>query len=190
MSTPNFAYENRCVLVTNDDFEYGNVPDFSPRRRIDNRYYPTNEVGESEYVNKDTKFQRPHYHAIVVTSGYYSDACLDFVFLDGDMIGIGNDVKYTLDYDSVEDFIDDVVDVRDISRYRVRKLLGKRSDRPDEEIWEFLQRGCDAIDEYLMEREKDMCNEIVDYLKSKYGYDELVCTARFSNGEAWYEKIG
>ena len=61
MSAPNFSYQRRCVLVTNDDYECGNHP--ACNEPFDNdRCYP------SCYLDKyKDDFSTV---AIVITSGY------------------------------------------------------------------------------------------------------------------------
>ena len=70
MSAPNFSYTRRCVLVPNDAFDWGNVPAHS--ERFDNdRCYPSCYL--DDYKDDFATV------AIVLTGGYYSDACIDIV---------------------------------------------------------------------------------------------------------------
>ena len=185
MSTPNFSYENRCVFISTDDYEYGHHPqlkDYDDYRVGGYRSYSMSEVASSAYPQKE-----PRYHAIVITAGYYADACLDFVELD--TYSIKHDLRSLWGYASIKDFVADVLElgIEGLTEYRIRKLMGKLGDEPYLDA--HLDRACDAIDEWLKEREEKMCNEIIDHLKAEFGYDELACKAIFSNGEAIYEKI-
>ena len=75
MATNNFAYENRCIVVTNEDYEMGNMP--SMEESIDvNRSYPSYRLA----VGEDFKFWD-----IIITSGYYADACIDYTEKDLDV---------------------------------------------------------------------------------------------------------
>ena len=180
MSTPNFSYQNRCVLVTNNDYELGNIPETSTVKNLGNRYYSSVKVDDDQYPQAT-----PIAHTIVITSGYYSDSCLDFIekpdFTVEDYL-----CRWLYQFDSVEDFISELKENIGsvLSTYRIRQLLGKRGDT---DLETHLRRGVDRINEYLTDRDKDLCNEIVDHLKDAYGYRELVCTAVFSNGEAMYD---
>ena len=185
MSTPNFSYENRCVLVSDEDYDFGNHPQlkrYDDYRVEGSRSYPMGEVDSSAYPQKE-----PRYHAIVMTSGYYSDACLDFVELD--TYSIKDDLRSLWGYATIKEFIADVLElgIEGLTEYRIRKLMGTLGDEPYLDA--HLERACDAIDEWLKEREGKMCNEIIDHLKAEFGYEELVCKAIFSNGEAIYERI-
>ena len=185
MSTPNFSYENRCVLVPNEDYEWGNHPQLKPYRdaRVEGgRSYPMSEVDSSAYPQEE-----PRYHAIVMTAGYYADACLDFVELD--TYSIKDDLMSLWGYATIKEFVADVLElgIEGLTEYRIRKLMGKLGNEPYLDA--HLDRACDAIDEWRREREEKTCNEIIDYLKAEFGYEELVCKAVFSNGEAIYERV-
>ena len=70
MSAPNFSYDRRCVLVRNEDFEWDNVPSHKTSFGND-RSYPSAYL--DEYKDDFSTI------AIVITSGYYADACIDIV---------------------------------------------------------------------------------------------------------------
>lgn len=176
MSTPNFSYEKRCVLVTNDDYEIGNVPETASRSCNDDRYYPSYEVEATEYPQR-----KPIAHKIVITPGYYEDACLDYISNGFD---IHNDINGCYRFDTIQEFIEEVqYFYPTISAYRIRKCLGKMGDQGREE---YFHKGLDRIAEWIEETDTQLCEEIIDHLAERYGYRELECTARFSNGEAIY----
>lgn len=77
MSTNNFCYENRCVVVTDDDYTSGNIPRLGDYIKDCNRNYPSYELELSSRMKliRETLLITK----IVITSGYYSDACIDFV---------------------------------------------------------------------------------------------------------------
>lgn len=177
MSTPNFSYENRCVHITNEDYEMGNVPETANRSCNDNRYYPSYEVEATEYPQR-----KPIAHSIVITPGYYEDACLDYISNGFD---IHNDINGCYRFDTIQEFIEEVqYFYPTISAYRIRKCLGKMGDQTREE---YFYKGLDRIAEWVEETDAQLCEEIIDHLAESYGYRELVCTARFSNGEAMYD---
>lgn len=86
MGTKNFSYDNRCVVLDDDDFinlerdfEFYDLKDYS---RYSNYYSRGLIVDcELEYIN------------IVVTNGYYSGSCLDWVLSDN--IDYHDDCHYT-----------------------------------------------------------------------------------------------
>lgn len=64
MSTSNFCYQNRCIVVLNDDLDINNVPAYDKQR--DNcRSYPS-------YLLSDADF---NFHDVFITFGYYEAAC-------------------------------------------------------------------------------------------------------------------
>lgn len=179
MSTPNFSFKNRCVLITNDDYEMDNVPRMAGRPCNDNRYYPSYEVDEDEYPQKT-----PVAHKIVITPGYYADACLDFI--PNERFDLRGDIGCQLrGYDNVKEFVGDIqYYFPQITEYRIRKCLGKLGDKDFEE---YLSDGLIALESWYLENEEKLCNDIIDHLKDCYGYKELVHVCTFSNGEAIYD---
>ena len=69
MATGNFAYENRCIVVTDNDYEDGNIPPLGDWEKNTSRSYPSRLLA----VSDDFKFWN-----IVITTGYYSGACIDY----------------------------------------------------------------------------------------------------------------
>lgn len=66
MATGNFCYENRCVVVTDDDYEMDNLPEMG--ERVDNsRNYPSYLIKEFEFWD------------VVISAGYYEGACIDYI---------------------------------------------------------------------------------------------------------------
>lgn len=66
MATGNFCYENRCVIVTDDDYEIDNLPEMG--ERVDNsRNYPSYLIKEFEFWD------------VVISAGYYEGACIDYI---------------------------------------------------------------------------------------------------------------
>jgi hypothetical protein len=76
MSTPNFAYKNRCIVVSDDDFDSGNKPETEDRTTNDsNRSYPSFAL-----------IDQPNCKVLIaiLTSAYYSGACIDYIENDRD----------------------------------------------------------------------------------------------------------
>lgn len=176
MSAPNFSYDRRCVLVTNEDFEFRNVPAHDERFGND-RCYP------SAYLDKyKDDFSTI---AIVMTYGYYADACIDIVDREDkadELLGYAN---YYSNHNRQE-LINDICYFLGCSpNFANTRLKGCRlgSDTYEYDIEKAFER---IVDDWR-EVELRKANKVVDKIKRSYGYKELVKTCQFSNGEAWYD---
>ena len=178
MSTPNFSYQRRCVLVTNDDYECGNHP--ACNEPFDNdRSYP------SCYLDKyKDEFSTV---AIVITSGYYSDACIDIVDDDRLVSELScSDYHFArLTRDELYDDLHYYFNGNISKRMMLRHLKGL--NRRDDDYQSKLAYAIDAIFEEVREYEIRKANKVVDEIMKEFGYKELVRTVLFSNGEAWYD---
>lgn len=110
MSTPNFAYKHRCIVVTNDDFEFGNVPE---TERIPQGYtsYPQSLI--------PTDF---NFYNVMLTSGYYEAACIDYEEKDDDYKEL---LGFTWYYEpeSKKEIFEELMDFGyKITRYRFDRL--------------------------------------------------------------------
>lgn len=178
MGTSNFAYENRCVVVTNDDYEFGNLPKLGNWVNS-NRNYPSRILEEYDFFK---------FYQIVLTSGYYEDACIDFVEKN-DVGDIEDWLGYCLYNLNKKDFIKECCDEFGLTKYRINKLCGTIKDcGGDLDCW--LSNAVEKITEYLKEIEANECNKVIDQIKKDYGYEEICCIGRFSNGECVYERVG
>lgn len=179
MATSNFCYDNRCIVVENEDFELGNVPEHNKYDKSSSRCYPSAILDESDF----------EFWNVVLTSGYYQDACIDYK-LRLDEYGqdmVTSRMRYCWSYDCVKQLIDDFVSEFKLSAYRVRKLIGKLSECVDLE--HFCERAFERVHEYLSKIEEIKVNKFIDELKQRFGYTEYAVSASFSNGENWYSKI-
>ena len=193
-ATGNFAYENRCVLVTDEDIEDGNVPETDDRPINRNRTFPQYPLID---YNDDLKF-----HSIVLIPGYYEGACIDYVNINDE-----DDIEYYdwLCQNRVLDFI--------YEGDAINTLKSIFSDFPvitEEDFKSAIQsaknkgitlskemRSDDSpirkkiIDTYEKDTiaEAKKCDKILDEIKREYGYKELKVSARFSNGETMYSFI-
>lgn len=155
------------------------MPTTADRACNDNRYYPSYEVDGGEYPQKT-----PVAHKIVITPGYYADACLDFI--PNPQFDLRNEIGCRLHcFDNVKEFVEEIqYYFPQITEYRIRKCLGKLGKR---DFREYLSDGLIALESWYINNEEQLCNDIIDHLKECYGYEELVCLGVFSNGEAIYD---
>lgn len=171
MGTRNFAYDNRCIVVTDEDY--------TPKKGKcnDDRNFPSWDIEEDDMP----KF---NFWKIVITCGYYADACIDYVWAE-------RDAEYWLGiedyYNTKKDVIDECVKQFNLSRYRLNKILPKMyKDLP---FYEWYGDAINALTEYLADVEEKKVNEYLDELKAKYGYEEIELVATASNGEGLYQKV-
>ena len=176
MSAPNFSYDRRCVLVRNEDFECGNVP--AHTEAFDNdRSYPSAYL--DKYKDDFTTV------AIVITSGYYSDACIDIVDRENNAEELLGYANYYCNHNRQE-LLDDICYYLGCTRnFANARLKGCRIDRDDYEYR--IEKAFEQIVEDWRDVEVRKANKVLNKIKKAYGYKELVRTALFSNGEAWYD---
>ena len=178
MSAPNFYFDRRCVLVSNKDFSFGNVP--AHDECFDNdRSYPSYYL--DDYKDDFSTI------AIVLTSGYYADACIDIVDREdraNELIGYaGYYSRYTR-----RELLDDVCYFLGCSRNFANKFF-KGLRRDDYNYGSQLEEAFDTLVEAWRDVEVEKANKVVDKIMKEYGFRELCCTAQFSNGEAWYDYV-
>lgn len=175
MSTPNFSYKHRCIVVTDEDYECGNYPE--------TEYIPQ---GFTSYPQSliPTDFR---FFNVVMVAGYYEASCIDYEEKDNefkDLLGF----SWGYEAESKAEFWCDLKEERfKISRYRFDRLTKGINRKDFENAWEFADKLCDVVGEYLAAQEETEVNDWLDHLMDEYGYKEYVCYAVFSNGEAWYE---
>ena len=178
MSAPNFSYDRRCVLVCNDDFECGNVP--ACNTPFDNdRSYPSAYL--DDYKDDFSTI------AIVLTSGYYADACIDIVDREDKASEL---LDYTFHYMNLnrKEVLGDVCYFLGCSRNFANKYLkGCRygSENYENDLYVSFEELVDAWRDVEVEK----ANKVVDKIMKSYGYKELTKVAQFSNGEAWYDYV-
>lgn len=178
MSAPNFSYDRRCVLVRNDDFEWDNVPAHDTPFGND-RSYP------SAYL--DAYKDNFATVAIVLTSGYYADACIDIVDREdkaNELLGYAN---YYSSHNRQE-LVNDICYFLGCSpNFANTRLKGCRlgSDTYEYDI----EKAFEKIVDDWREVEVRKANKVLNKIKRSYGYKELTRTALFSNGEAWYDYV-
>lgn len=183
MSTPNFAYNNRCVVVSDDDCDCGYHPSLSDKINTDlyGRSHPSSEVlGEGEF----------RFFVIVITAGYYEHSCIDYVeredFFDC--------VKDKEDFFSEFQYLagDHKQTKKGLYKYLTECVCFKISRGKFNEIvaHKDLEESCYAVLDYLKDEEEKAVNRAIDKIREDYGYEEVRCKGVFSNGEAVYERVG
>lgn len=175
MATGNFLYDNRCIVVTDEDYEMGNIPplgEFVDRSRA---YTP------SQFLSVSEDF---HFWDIIITAGYYTDACIDYIRNERTAEYFLGDTMY---YPTKRDLFNACKEEFGLSEYRLCKICGKVKNFPNYDIW--IESAYENITEYLANNEERKVNEYLDGVKKNYGYEEYKIYARFSNGETMYQKI-
>lgn len=180
MSAPNFSFERRCILVSNEHIDYGDHPELGACVNND-RSYPSYYLKDFE-----DKFSTV---SIVMTSGYYADACIDIIDDDSLQSELScSDYHFAgLTRDELYDELHYYFDGNISKRMMLRHLKGL--NRRDENYQSRLAYAIDDIFEEVRDLEVEKANKVVDSIKKAYGYKELTCTTVFSNGEAWYAEI-
>lgn len=178
MSAPNFSYDRRCVLVTNDDFECGNVP--AHDECFDNdRSYPSNYL--DKYKGEFSTV------AIVLTCGYYKDACIDIVDREDKAEELIGWPGYYANHNR-EELVSDICYFLGCSRNFANTRL--KGCRFGSDTYAFdIQNAFEKIVEDWRDVELRKASKVLDEIKKSYGYKELAQSALFSNGEAWYDYV-
>lgn len=172
--TTNFWYDNRCVVVSDEDAETGNVP---PIEDLPTRYPNT---GGNQFYRRLISEDFNYGYAVVITSGYYSGACIDWVVdpetnpYDVDLI--------TYPEDAVNFLADYFEDLYDSYEFQIKNL---ESEETEQQILKEIFNV--AIIDF--ESEKSRVNTYISNLKDQYGYEEYELIAQASNGEAFYNLI-
>ena len=200
MGARNFVYQNRCVVITDDDYEFGNLPTlgdyFDNSRNYPSRIVEIEDLELKKVEQYRTTIKPIRLHNIVVTSGYYEHACLDF---------LRNEDNSSIDYvgwtcyynfDTIEEIIEPITNNFNITAEEIKALIKYRMDamlitaETDEDKFQsFYEYLMDDIDEKIIENEEIICNKIIDLIKESYGYEEYGCVAVASNGEGFYQKV-
>ena len=200
MGAKNFMYQNRCVVITDDDYEFDNLPTlgdyFDNSRNYPSRIVEIEDLELKKVEQYRTTIKPIRLHNIVVTSGYYEHACLDF---------LRNEDNSSIDYvgwtcyynfDTIEEIIEPITSNFNITGEEIKTLIKYRMDvmlitaETDEDKFQsFYEYLMDDIDEKIIGNEEIICNKIIDLIKESYGYEEYGLVAVASNGEGFYQKI-
>lgn len=162
-------------MITNEDYECGNVPAHSQCVNRD-RTFPAYKLDKYDFEFWD----------IVLVPGYYEAACIDYRPKEDVLSNkIGYPWQHT--YMTQKELFKMFALELGVSLYRVRKVCNSLIFRPNSES--YISDCYDVLEEYLKEQEETKINECLDELKDGWGYDEYVTAWSFSNGETGYRKI-
>ena len=178
MSAPNFSYSRRCVLVPDDRYDVGDYPSLG-ECFDNNRSYPSYFLRDYEDMFSTL--------AIVLTCGYYADACLDIVDRDDK----ANELQgYIYHYANLnrEELLGDVCYFLGCSRNFANRFF-KGCHYGQEDYAYRLEKAFDNLVDEWRRHELIKANKVLDEIKKEYGFKELTRTALFSNGEAFYDYI-
>ena len=178
MGAANFHYMNRCVAVTDDDYEFGNLPKMGDYLRHSLRSYPSRKLEGYDF----------NFWDVVITAGYHSGGCIDYVEKEN-----GRDIDdyfRSYRYDSVAEFCRDLHSEFPgmVSKSRIRKIFSGIK-KTEWSVDRFISKRYDDFVAAAQEVERSRVEAAIDKIKEDYGYDEYVVSARFSNGETWYSKV-
>jgi len=115
---------------------------------------------------------------IVIRSGYYSGAVLDYDICVSTSEG---DTFYLSEYDSVDDMTEDYLDA-------LQDIIGRKGYNHKWNVGTFKMQK-NNIRKWIESRVENEIQKCEDFCKDKCDM-ELVVRARFSNGETWYSKVG
>lgn len=171
MGTSNFFYKNRCVAISDDDYNNGNVPEC-----------------ESKYFGRDKMLlQKVLMYNITINVGYYTGGCIDYAINDNYDNIINEYYGYYYTPSTKKELINDIAyycsEYIKVSKRELTKVLrGLRIDKDFEKI-------SDRLEALILPKIEDKVNDIIDNIKREYGYIELKRISTFSNGEAIYKQI-
>ena len=173
MATGNFRYQNRCVVVTNDDYEMDNLPE--TEGCVDNsRNYPS-------YLIKEFEFWE-----VLLIAGYYEGGCIDYI--EHHKRSPYELVQWYIGYPSTKkELFKECKEEFGLSRRKMQAICGNVGDM---DIDDYVENATEKVGEYLAKKEEKVVNEYIDKLKEEYGYEEVCRVATFSNGETIYQKVG
>lgn len=172
MATNNFNYEHRCVVVTDDDYEMGNYPEYEKKHNVGDRNYPSYIICEFTFWD------------VVLTVGYYEAACIDYTE------HVGKDIDDILlerigEPSTQKELFDNLNKAFKLSHHKLREICGNMGDM---DAQDYIDKALWEVGEYLAKLEEEKVNAYIDELKEQYCLDEYTCIGVAGNGEAFYEK--
>lgn len=172
MGTSNFFYKNRCVAISDRDFEDGNLPE------CEKDFFASNKM----LLKKVLMFD------ITINIGYYTGGCIDYAISDNYESIIADYYGYYYTPSTKKELINDICtyckDTISISKRSLQRLLNGLSLSKD------FEAITDKIEDYILPKIESKVNQIINDIKREYGYIELTRISTFSNGEAIYRQIG
>lgn len=186
MSASNFCFENRCVVL--DDEQWDDVlngyTDIEIGELRTSRYnnYPSYWIDLSPDL--ETFIMKP-----VITAGYYDSACIDYVDT-GKSVSEVLYGSYSYCYD-VDDMIRGIEETWgcEISSFCADTLNRLHREFPEldesDMFWMFDDKATEIVKRY----ESQVLNGIIDKWKDEMYLTEVHERGRFSNGEVVYQAI-
>lgn len=186
MGAKNFYFENRCVVLDDEQWDdvlngYTGI-EVGEFRMDGSRSYPSYYIEQSP--NRETFIMRP-----VITSGYYENACIDFVDTSkqvSDVLFGSYSYRYTVD-DMIRG-IDETWGciVSSSCSEILNRLKRDFPELDDEDMFWLLD---DKATEIIKRHESYVLNGIIDHWKDEMYLTEVYERRRFSNGEMVYQVI-
>lgn len=170
MSTPNFNYENRCIVISDDDYDCGNLPvmvDYNCSHRYSQWLIPSGL----------------HAHNIIVTAGYYYGACIDYVPDAEDFLARNIYMEEGEEAEAVMDIMDFFPEAD------AGYLMARVMEITNAEDLNERDEAIASLASYIEKIEEPKVNKALDDIRDSYGYTEVWRMAIFSNGEAIYEQV-
>ena len=176
MSARNFSFQRRCILVENEAIEW------SPSHT---EYFDDNRSYTSMYLDKwKDEFSTV---AIVITSGYYQDACIDIMDKEDKADELLGYTNYYSNHNRKE-LLNDICYYLGCPRNFANTRL--KGCRVGSDTYEYdIEKAFEKIVDDWRDVEVEKANKILNKIKEDYGYIELSCVGVFSNGEAIYSVI-
>lgn len=169
MATCNFGYNNRCVIVTDNDFEFGNIPSIGSHTHLGYR---------DDYRVLDD-FDNFNFWVPVLGFGYYEDGYIDYIEKDFE-----DDWRY-IDYvESKNKLAQMLYEDFGASLNRSEKTFRKHMENTNT-----IEEAFDKCFKWMREVEEKQVNKVIDGIAQSYGYQECRRVATFSNGEAIYQLV-
>lgn len=188
MGTCNFNIKNRCVVISDEQWEFGDTPSFDKDNDKYNYDSYKNDrdfigiVDDKEYTNNLISTD------LVAFNGYYEASSIDFRQNEN----LRDDLEYfytSCNFDSLKEYIyrfDNQGFHYFACRY-LRKAVKETVGIKD--LDKRIQKINDLIEERCLKRDIKEANKMLDLIKKDYGYSEYEVSARFSSGETHYKKV-
>lgn len=168
MSTVNFGYENRCVVISNENIEIENIPTIG-----DN----VGTYRNSRYILDD--YDNFEFFNIILGYGYYDGAFIDYI---------------EKDFESEWWYLDNSTSKNELAKLLFEDygtILNRSywSFRKHMENTNSIQEAFNKVFEWMQDVERAKVNNVINQIKDNYGYDEYALLGVMSNGEGVYRKI-
>lgn len=132
MATNNFYYENRCIVVLDEDYEAGNHPETG-------EIHPSSDRNFSRYYLEQYR-NRFNFWDVVITGGYYQHGCIDYIENDN-YAEIWNVTGNPDNYRSIDEFVRYVKqEIGDVMSLTAVRNHFRGIDKKTETIREFVER--------------------------------------------------